>query len=119
MLPPVVTWWDAFKCLWQTDVIFQILRAMRGYDEQNTILLPPREPGEDLPKELFEAYNEMRKKKESEKKDSGEIPNEDNVFNDSVAVGGEVVNDQVVADKDVTDAKSEEEIESDKEGRLI
>lgn len=37
---------------------------MKGYDEYNTILLPPRVAGSDLPKELIEAYNEMSKKKD-------------------------------------------------------
>ena len=34
---------------------------MKGYDEYNTILLPPRDAGSDLPKELVEAFNEMSK----------------------------------------------------------
>ena len=40
--------------LWLHDV--QILRLMKGYDEFNTILLPPRLPGEKLPPELLEYY---------------------------------------------------------------
>jgi hypothetical protein len=35
---------------------FQMLRLMKGYDEYNTILLPPRPPGEKLPPELLEFY---------------------------------------------------------------
>ena len=35
---------------------FQILRLMKGYDEFNTILLPPRPAGEKLPQELMDYY---------------------------------------------------------------
>ena len=35
----------------------QVLRLMRGYDEYNTILLPPRNPGEKLPSELLDFYD--------------------------------------------------------------
>lgn len=31
---------------------------MQGYDEKNKLLLPPRAPGESLPKELLEYYKE-------------------------------------------------------------
>lgn len=31
---------------------------MQGYDERNKLLLPPRAPGESLPKELLEYYKE-------------------------------------------------------------
>jgi hydrocephalus-inducing protein len=30
---------------------------MKGYDEFNTILLPPRPPGEKLPTELIDYYD--------------------------------------------------------------
>lgn len=36
----------------------QILRLMQGYDENNTLLLPPRVPGESLPTELLNYYKE-------------------------------------------------------------
>lgn len=36
----------------------QILRLMRGYDEKNNLLLPPRAPGESLCQELLEFYTE-------------------------------------------------------------
>nr|XP_046249402.1 hydrocephalus-inducing protein homolog [Scatophagus argus] len=36
----------------------KILRLMLGYDENNKLLLPPRAPGESLPKELLEYYKE-------------------------------------------------------------
>lgn len=41
---------------------------MKGYDEYNTILLPPRRPGSKLPQELLDAYSEQQKKKEEEEK---------------------------------------------------
>eukprot|EP00111_Clytia_hemisphaerica_P015085 TCONS_00044431-protein len=34
----------------------KVLRAMVGYDDQNTVLLPPREPGSLLPKQLLDHY---------------------------------------------------------------
>lgn len=41
---------------------------MKGYDEYNTILLPPRAHGEKLPPELLEYYDEqLRKMEEAEK----------------------------------------------------
>ncbi|KAK3085440.1 hypothetical protein FSP39_003318 [Pinctada imbricata] len=46
----------------------KVLRLMKGYDEYNTILLPPRNPGEKLPPELVEFYDEqMKKLEESER----------------------------------------------------
>ncbi|XP_040894088.1 hydrocephalus-inducing protein homolog [Toxotes jaculatrix] len=36
----------------------KILRLMQGYDENNTLLLPPRVPGESLPTELIDYYKE-------------------------------------------------------------
>jgi len=35
----------------------KILRLMKGYDEYNTILLPPRYPNEKLPQELLDYYD--------------------------------------------------------------
>ncbi len=37
---------------------------MTGFDEHNTILLPPREPGGKLPPELTDHYEEQMKKLE-------------------------------------------------------
>ena len=34
----------------------KVLRLMKGYDEYNTILLPPRPAGDKLPQELLEYY---------------------------------------------------------------
>ena len=44
--------------------VFQILRLMKGYDEYNTILLPPRRPTEKLPAELLEYFEEQTRKLE-------------------------------------------------------
>ena len=49
-----------------------MLRTMRGYDEYNTILLPPRKPGDKLPQEVTDAYNEQQRKKEAEEKEKAE-----------------------------------------------
>jgi len=40
----------------------QILRMMRGYDEDGNLLLPPRLAGEELPPELLEYYREQEEK---------------------------------------------------------
>ncbi|XP_057292027.1 hydrocephalus-inducing protein-like [Hydractinia symbiolongicarpus] len=39
----------------------EILRTLKGYDEYNTILLPPRAPGDPLPKQLLEHYEKVNK----------------------------------------------------------
>ncbi|XP_041375521.1 hydrocephalus-inducing protein homolog [Gigantopelta aegis] len=44
----------------------KVLRLMKGYDEYNTILLPPRPPGDKLPTELLDYYEEQMKKLEEE-----------------------------------------------------
>ena len=49
-----------------------MLRTMKGYDEYNTILLPPRTPGHKLPQEVTDAYNEQQRKKEAEEKEKAE-----------------------------------------------
>ncbi|KAM8861524.1 hydrocephalus-inducing protein homolog isoform 3-T3 [Synchiropus picturatus] len=36
----------------------KILRMMKGYDEHNKLLLPPRVPGKSLPPELLDFYND-------------------------------------------------------------
>ncbi|XP_066568844.1 hydrocephalus-inducing protein-like isoform X2 [Amia ocellicauda] len=38
----------------------KILQMMEGYDSENVLLLPPRDPGEKLPPELLEYYEEQR-----------------------------------------------------------
>eukprot|EP00794_Sanderia_malayensis_P018879 gene18879-20779_t len=89
----------------------KILRAMRGYDEQNTILLPPRDPGEDLPKELYDSYNEMKKKKEES--DFAKQQVDDNAVADTDTDDAEASLAQ--GEKNFNDARSEDEVESDKE----
>lgn len=49
-----------------------MLRTMKGYDEYNTILLPPRQPGDKLPQEITDAYNEQQRKKEEEEKEKAQ-----------------------------------------------
>uniref|UniRef100_A0A2K6KCF4 HYDIN axonemal central pair apparatus protein n=1 Tax=Rhinopithecus bieti TaxID=61621 RepID=A0A2K6KCF4_RHIBE len=44
----------------------KILRKLKGYDSYNTLLLPPRNPGEKLPPELYEYFKEMKKSKEEQ-----------------------------------------------------
>jgi hydrocephalus-inducing protein len=40
------------------SLFLKILRMMKGYDVQNVLLLPPRAPGESLPPEIIDYYNE-------------------------------------------------------------
>ena len=49
-----------------------MLRIMKGYDEYNTILLPPRQPGEKLPQEVTDSFNEQQRKKEAEDREKAE-----------------------------------------------
>ena len=91
---------------------------MKGYDEYNTILLPPREAGSGLPKELIEAYNEMCKKK-SEKVSQTQIvedeagernQNEDEAENQ----------DDIYAEKKFDEAASDEDMASEHDvGKII
>ncbi|XP_048648423.1 hydrocephalus-inducing protein homolog isoform X1 [Marmota marmota marmota] len=46
----------------------KILRQLKGYDSYNTLLLPPRSPGEKLPPELYEYFKEVKKSKEEQLK---------------------------------------------------
>ncbi|XP_013359426.1 PREDICTED: hydrocephalus-inducing protein homolog isoform X2 [Chinchilla lanigera] len=46
----------------------KILRQLKGYDSYNTMLLPPRNPGEKLPPELYEYFKEMKRSKEEQMK---------------------------------------------------
>ncbi|KXJ27389.1 Hydrocephalus-inducing protein [Exaiptasia diaphana] len=50
----------------------KMLRNVKGYDEYNTILLPPRQPGEKLPSEVVESYQQQQTKKEEEEKAQAE-----------------------------------------------
>ncbi|XP_052022456.1 hydrocephalus-inducing protein homolog [Apodemus sylvaticus] len=42
----------------------KMLRQLKGYDSYNTLLLPPRNPGEKLPQEVYDYFKEMKKSKE-------------------------------------------------------
>ncbi|KAM9191706.1 LOW QUALITY PROTEIN: hydrocephalus-inducing protein homolog [Dugong dugon] len=46
----------------------KILRKLKGYDSFNTLLLPPRTPGEKLPPEVYEYFKEMKRSKEEQMK---------------------------------------------------
>lgn len=46
----------------------QILRMLKGYDSYNTLLLPPRIPGEKLPPEVYEYFKEIKRSKEEQMK---------------------------------------------------
>ncbi|TEA38515.1 hypothetical protein DBR06_SOUSAS110422, partial [Sousa chinensis] len=46
----------------------KILRTLKGYDSYNSLLLPPRLPGENLPPEVYEYFKEMKRSKEEQMK---------------------------------------------------
>ncbi|KAB0347974.1 hypothetical protein FD754_012831 [Muntiacus muntjak] len=46
----------------------KILRTLKGYDSYNSLLLPPRLPGEKLPPEVFEYFREIKRSKEEQMK---------------------------------------------------
>lgn len=46
----------------------QILRKLKGYDSYNTLLLPPRFPGDRLPPELYEYYKEIKQLRDEQMK---------------------------------------------------
>ncbi|XP_027261798.1 hydrocephalus-inducing protein homolog isoform X2 [Cricetulus griseus] len=46
----------------------KILRQLKGYDSYNTLLLPPRNPGDKLPQEIYDYFKEMKKSKEEQMK---------------------------------------------------
>uniref|UniRef100_F6WJJ0 HYDIN axonemal central pair apparatus protein n=1 Tax=Monodelphis domestica TaxID=13616 RepID=F6WJJ0_MONDO len=56
----------------------KILRNLKGYDACNTILLPPRAPGEKLPPEVHEYYKELVRFREEQKNKAGEFQIPDN-----------------------------------------
>lgn len=45
-----------------------MLRIVKGYDEYNTLLLPPRGAGERLPIEFYDFYEEQLKKLDEEER---------------------------------------------------
>lgn len=52
----------------QYHVEEKILRMLKGYDSYNSLLLPPRLPGEKLPPEVIEYFKEMKRSKEEQMK---------------------------------------------------
>ncbi|KAM9374294.1 hydrocephalus-inducing protein homolog [Phaethornis superciliosus] len=52
----------------------QILRMLRDYDCHNTLLLPPRAPGEKLPPELLEYYQDQERQQDEQDKSRMEEP---------------------------------------------
>ncbi|XP_008833211.1 hydrocephalus-inducing protein homolog [Nannospalax galili] len=46
----------------------KMLRQLKDYDSYNTLLLPPRNPGENLPQEVYEYFKEVEKSKEEQLK---------------------------------------------------
>ena len=76
----------------------QMLRTMKGYDEYNTILLPPRLPGDKLPQEVMDAFNEQQRKKEAEEKEKAAAAAAAAAQAEKVAEeGGEVTAPPVIA----------------------
>ncbi|MGH0142284.1 UNVERIFIED_CONTAM: hypothetical protein FKN15_002866 [Acipenser sinensis] len=49
----------------------KILRMIKGYDCHNIMLLPPRAPGEKLPSEILEYFEERRRTREEQPKQEG------------------------------------------------
>ncbi|XP_040838338.1 hydrocephalus-inducing protein homolog isoform X1 [Ochotona curzoniae] len=46
----------------------KILRKLKGYDSCNNLLMPPRDPGEKLPVEVYEYFKELKRSKEEQMK---------------------------------------------------
>nr|XP_004659621.2 hydrocephalus-inducing protein homolog [Jaculus jaculus] len=46
----------------------KILQQLKGYDSYNTLLLPPRNPGDKLPHEVYEYFKEVSSSKEEQVK---------------------------------------------------
>ncbi|XP_074733534.1 hydrocephalus-inducing protein-like, partial [Strix uralensis] len=57
----------------------QILQTLKDYDCRNTLLLPPRAPGEKLPPEVLEYYQDQKRlQDEQTKSQTGEPADQDN-----------------------------------------
>ncbi|NXU58594.1 HYDIN protein, partial [Turnix velox] len=52
----------------------QILRMLKDYDFHNTLLLPPRAPGEKLPPEILEYYQDQKRLQDEQAKSKTEEP---------------------------------------------
>ncbi|KAH0619415.1 hypothetical protein JD844_000028 [Phrynosoma platyrhinos] len=57
----------------------RILRKLKGYDSHNILLLPPRIPGEKLPPEVLEYYEEQKKIQGEQEAANLDIVEEDDV----------------------------------------
>jgi hydrocephalus-inducing protein len=71
----------------------KILRIIRGYDEFNTILLPPRQANDKLPLELYEFYDEQLKKLEEEERKQKQLLNESLIQNEEIQAENGVLQD--------------------------
>ncbi|KAG2469946.1 HYDIN protein, partial [Polypterus senegalus] len=49
----------------------KILQLLTGYDSENILLLPPRNPGEKLPPEILEYFEEWKRQEERGKREEG------------------------------------------------
>ncbi|NXI34967.1 HYDIN protein, partial [Galbula dea] len=57
----------------------QILRLLKDYDSNNTLLLPPRAPGEKLPPEVLQFYQDQKRLQDEQAKPmTGEAAGQDN-----------------------------------------
>lgn len=52
----------------------QILRVLKDYNCHNTLLLPPRAPGEKLPPEVLEYYQDQKRLQDEQGKPKPEEP---------------------------------------------
>ncbi|KFQ76081.1 Hydrocephalus-inducing protein, partial [Phaethon lepturus] len=61
----------------------QILRMLKDYDGHNTLLLPPRAPGEKLPPEVLEYYQDQKRLQDEQAKSrTGEPAGQDNAISE-------------------------------------
>ncbi|CAM9162906.1 unnamed protein product [Bubo scandiacus] len=79
----------------------QILQTLKDYDCHNTLLLPPRAPGEKLPPEVLEYYQDQKRlQDEQTKSETGEPAGQDNAehrqsTSSSKAAAGELADSPV------------------------
>lgn len=51
-----------------SSLCMQILRMLKDYDGRHTLLLPPRAPGEKLPPEVLEYYQDQKRLQDEQAK---------------------------------------------------
>ncbi|XP_074708613.1 hydrocephalus-inducing protein homolog [Strix uralensis] len=78
----------------------EILQTLKDYDCRNTLLLPPRAPGEKLPPEVLEYYQDQKRlQDEQTKSKTGEPAGQDNEHRQSItsskAAAGELADSPV------------------------